>query len=222
MLVRVERLALRINGLHTGDVEGVHELTVRGEHAFTDGILLLALRDLEGLFKAVDDRQQVFGKLLDAELAGLLNLLGGTAAGVFKLRHGAHIEVVVLHHLGFGEFQSRLKRFDRLLGRFGLLGLFTRTGFLALAAAGLALFGALALAVAAGFFLHFLVLSIFSHMSLRMSVAKTPGNWGGPGVRSAGPIDCFLYGDGASFFKSAHALSVRQIQPAASRLTIEA
>ena len=78
----------------------------------------------------------------------------------------------MLHHLGFGEFQSRLKRFDRLLGRFGLLGLFTRTGFLALAAAGLALFGALALAAAAGFFLHFLVLSIFSHMSLRMSVDR--------------------------------------------------
>ena len=88
MLVRIERLALRINGFHAGDVEGVHELAVRGEHAFTDGVLLLILRDLEGPLKAVDDGQQVFGKLLDAELAGLLNLLGGTAAGVFKLRHG--------------------------------------------------------------------------------------------------------------------------------------
>ena len=37
----------------------------------TDGVLLLILRDLEGLLKAVDDGQQVFGKLLDAELAGL-------------------------------------------------------------------------------------------------------------------------------------------------------
>ncbi|MNH19878.1 hypothetical protein D3C79_796260 [compost metagenome] len=91
MVLRVERLAVRVDGFEVVALEGVLEHLQGQLDAFADllDVLIVGTGVRQGQLQAVDHRQQVARELLQGELVGLLDILLGTTAHVLHVGNGA-------------------------------------------------------------------------------------------------------------------------------------
>ena len=97
---RIERLACRVDDLHSAAFKNVHELVVHGFHAVDQARFAVLLSVVDGALEVIDDGEQLLNQLFAGADALLLALL--CRATTIRVPLGMQAQVLVLPVLRFG------------------------------------------------------------------------------------------------------------------------